>query len=252
MKSNSIVFGLAIALIGLPVPALAAKTGITDCQTITVSDSYVLKNNLPGPLGLLPNGNCLEINADFVGISMAGFTITGTGAPNSAGIADLGFGNGQQGIDITGGNIVNFDIGIGLRFSSDVTVSGMQLIGNVTNGMQVGDRSIVSGNRVSGLVAGFANQGINAGNGSRVSSNLVSNHATGIFSGFGSTVRGNNVRGPFATIRVNCPSSVSGNTVTVQPSAVGAIELLFFFNIAECDQLDFNNVGNVSKMQGLQ
>ena len=254
MRSNSIVLGLTIALIGLPVPALAAKTGITDCQAITASDSYVLKNNLPGPAGLLPSGNCLEINADFVGISMAGFTITGTGALNSAGITDLGAGNGRQGIDISGGSIVNFGTGISMLFSNDVRVTGMQLIDNVVNGISVGNRSLVSGNGVSGPVNGLT--GITAGLGSRVSSNLVSDYLNGIVASIGSTVRGNNVvqkTGGFdpVGIRVFCPSSVSGNTIIEDTFGVGDIELLFVGTPSECDQLEFNNLGTVTVLPGI-
>jgi len=48
-------------------------TGIEKCQTISNPGSYKLVSNLTA------TGDCLLINADFVTVDLAGFTISGSG-----------------------------------------------------------------------------------------------------------------------------------------------------------------------------
>ena len=68
-------------------------TGIEKCQTISNPGSYKLVSNLTA------TGDCLLINADFVTVDLAGFTISGNGA---------GISSSQQseGIAVRNGTIV--------------------------------------------------------------------------------------------------------------------------------------------------
>jgi hypothetical protein len=76
------LFTVALAL-GAAFPAPEADADepeqIHECRRIDEPGSYALMRNLPGDEGLLPDGDCLLIAADFVTLDLNGWTITGDG-----------------------------------------------------------------------------------------------------------------------------------------------------------------------------
>lgn len=260
MRRSSILSSSLIVLLSLPLPAIA-QLDIDNCIEITQPGSYKLTRNLPFPdafTGLLPSGDCLLISASLVSIDLAGHTIDGeeeglNGITGSVGLKD---------IRVTGGNILNFENGIDLGDSDDVTVHGMRLDLNFNEGIQVGNQSVVTENVVSNSEGPSDGPGITAGSGSQVIGNLVSNASVyGIDVGQESTVKGNNVRqtaaepggtGNARGIRVVCPSRVTDNSVTQteagNPSNPRDIKLVtptppLAYNFGHCFHL--NNLGNV-------
>lgn len=261
MKGNSVLSGLAIVLVSLPLPALAAVE-IDKCQKIYDPGTYVLINDLPGAYGYISGGDCLIIRSDSVSIDLAGYTITGNGNDNAAGITWGGV--ERKRIHISGGSIVEFHNGIALADNDNVTVQGMTLMDNWGDGINVGNHSVVTGNVVTNPDDHAEGTGIAAGIGSRVIGNLVSDNILfGISVKEESAVRTNNVRATIgeepidmngipinAGIKVLCPSSVTDNTVTqtAAEESLGIprdIDLKHFGQVLSGACLHSNNLGNV-------
>ena len=127
VRVTLIVFFLASAAI----PIYAANNEINKCQTVDVSGSYVLAQNIE------PNtragGDCLTINVDFVTIDLAGYSIIGHNSGTGVEINAL-----RRGITIRGGTIQNFQIGIDLHVAA--SRAGAIIRNNVCSGNGNGSR----------------------------------------------------------------------------------------------------------------
>ena len=72
------------AAVASPLVPFITPTPVSACGTLSVPGSYVLVANL-GPSA----GNCLVVSAPNVRLNLGGHTVTGTGAPSSAGVVLL-------------------------------------------------------------------------------------------------------------------------------------------------------------------
>jgi parallel beta-helix repeat protein len=164
------------------IPIHAANNEINKCQTIDVSGSYVLNQNIE------PNtragGDCLTINVDFVTIDLAGYSIIG----HNSGFG-VAINSARRGVTIRGGTIRNFSTGINLSLSVSraITIENMHMIDNTFFGIASRAVSIIRNNVCTGN-----QQGILAGARAVVTGNNSSdNSGIGITVGSGSTVIGN-------------------------------------------------------------
>ena len=170
----------------------ASSVLIPDCQVINTPGAYEVSNNLPGSGGLLATGNCLEIEASYISINLAGFVLTGDGSGD--GVTD-GFDTTEPklGTAVLNGTITGFRDGVslgggesaiqavrvannqraGIHVASNSVVSACQAIQNGRNGISVsGSDTIVTGSTSSGN----GGNGINAGVGALVAKNVVINN----------------------------------------------------------------------------
>lgn len=199
---------IAAALFALPLAAFAAQP--FNCQTISQPGYYTLTKNLTS------TGNCIVIDSSFVTLDLAGFTISGTGAPSSVGIseAEVPIANPTQfnGIVIRNGNITNFDTGILIELAPGVTVENVNASLNLGTGIILGNSAVVRSSRFDQ----------NGGNGLNVFDNAIitGNTAThngnvGINAGMGSIIVNNQAANNKLTgIAQDCPGAAIANTVT--------------------------------------
>jgi hypothetical protein len=238
MRRPAFVLTMVLALwTRFQTPGALAQTVITACQTLRASGSYVLANNL------IAAGDCLVVDADFITIDLAGFTLfgnhTGTGISNLL---------ERRGITVRNGTIFGFGSGISL-LAEDSIVEGMRVSGNTDTGIfasgivrnnlvqdngsfgitsigivsgntAIGSGSCCSGILATGTVIGNTARG-NHGEGISASGTVTGNTAqvnegNGIRafnSEQGSTVSGNTASSNGGTgIDVACPANVIGNT----------------------------------------
>ena len=151
--------------------ASAAPKGITGCQTIFVSGSYILTKNLR------ISGDCIIVAADNVTIDLDGYTIEGDGTGQGIGDADVP----RQDVTIRNGTVKSFYVGIGFakpggEHSVRTVVERIRAIGNTFFGIRSGRHSVVrdcvvSDNGTSGM---FVAGGLIIGN------TVLNNNSTGI------------------------------------------------------------------------
>lgn len=227
------------------VPITQGPTPIRDCTTIFLRGSYVLVNNLPGSLGLNPNGGCLVIAASNVTLDLGGFSVIGTGAGSG-----MGHGIAMDGLDnvtIRNGTVRGFpahgvaelspSLGHGHRVGDlrviDNEADGISLLGsdhqvrnclasdNTDGGVAVGSESLVTGNTASGN----GGHGISAGVGSIVTGNTASGSGLiGIRVGMDSTVADNVAHDNLGVgITADRGSTVTGNAVRNNDGAAGLL-----------------------------
>jgi hypothetical protein len=243
--------GVLLGLLGA-VPGGALASGpvkITKCQTITISGSYAVENNLTA------TGDCLVIAADFVTIDLAGFVLMGN--RSGAGVVDPFPPAAHRGVVVRNGTVTNFGVGISLGDGSRVegvqaisntsvgifiaggVVTGNIVMNNGAEGISAGTAEISPGVKKGAVVTGnFANanaiSGITAdgvvtgnsasGNGlvggvagfGAVTGNFANgNTGNGIGINQGSTVTGNVAKANTGDgLKVICPSNLIGNTAT--------------------------------------
>src|SRR5262245_47171244 len=134
MKSSAVLFPIALALGAITLSPWASAQAqdareegpieIEKCQTIDKPGSYKLVRNLTAAA----NADCLVINANFVTIDLAGFTITGRGSATGEGIRTTALSAGQlQGIAVRNGSISNFGGGVNLVLTNGSIVEGMRI-----------------------------------------------------------------------------------------------------------------------------
>ena len=150
-RYKNVLTGVALlGAIGVAAPALSAPTGISACQTIAVSGSYVLTGNLSA------TGDCLVIATDHVTIDFDGYSIVGNGS--GSGVKSNGA--MRKNIALRNGTIRNFVDGVmfftdGIYFS----IERMSLIENSNRGIAINGATIVKdsifyGNGQIGLSVG--------------------------------------------------------------------------------------------------
>jgi hypothetical protein len=120
-----------LIIVVLMVTFLGACAGpgrISQCTNITAPGSYVLSGNL------LANGDCLQVNADFVTVDLAGFQIAG----NSTGVGITTGESPRRGISVSNGYITNFYNGLEMKNARDVTLDRVRVTDNSNYGIRVG------------------------------------------------------------------------------------------------------------------
>jgi hypothetical protein len=243
MRKPAAVFPIVLALGAIiPAPGGGAQardgreegpTEIEKCQTISQPGSYKLVNNLAGPLTA---NSCLMITADFVTIDLGGFTITGNGSLQPAGIGiEEVTSEGHphpQGIAVRNGSISNFAFGIDLLQCNGCIVEGLRVFGLPR---PFGGSGIFVGNGIVRYNTLFSIAAIGIVAGGTVTGNNVSDSGSGFQIATGSTVIGNTAHNNGSIgFNVECPSNVTDNT------AVGnAINLSLIFE-------GCNNTNNVA------
>jgi hypothetical protein len=121
---------------------------------------------------LSTSGHCFVIQADYVTLNLAGYTLSGDGT--GSGVTDEG--TARSGITVRGGVLTNFDTGVDLAVSTGSMLQSLRVLDNVSNGLLLGDSSLVS----SCLVAGHSTTGIAVGAGSLVGGTTVNGGTTGM------------------------------------------------------------------------
>jgi len=186
-------------------------TGIEKCQTISNPGSYKLVSNLTA------TGDCLLINADFVTVDLAGFTISGSGDGTAIQFTGPTPQVPRRGIAVRNGTISSFATAIQfIRIGgTDGTIfEGLRIFGLAgamtgTDGI-LARAAIVRGNTV---VCGPGSlTGIRIVDGS-VTNNVVVNCANGI-DAFGGVVSGNDVTSGTGTGIAIDGGTVISNTAT--------------------------------------
>ena len=181
---------LTVALLGSLLCSGALAAGpkkISKCKTITESGSYIVSKNLEATAKT--DGHCIVIDADFVTLDLSGYTLGG----NGTGIGVWDNDATHQGIVVRNGMITGFDYGIELSDVTNCTVERVTAIDNGARAIEVGDRSIVTGNIVA-----EANYGIRTGEGYTVNGNTAldtENYAISV--GVRSNVLGNSASANF-------------------------------------------------------
>jgi hypothetical protein len=218
---------LAVSL-GVHAPqALSAPSSISACQTISLSGSYVLTNNLTAA------GDCLILAADYITIDLAGFTIAG----NGTGSGIKGSGGTRKGITVRNGTVRHFVNGINFAFdgiymlfeqlrildnsntgagANEVAIVKDSLFYGNGIGIYAGSRSVITGN-----VARGNTDGLNIGSGSTLIGNTSGiNSRDGIQVGNGSTLVNNTAHGNSRYgFLVDCRSNLMGNTATLNSTS---------------------------------
>jgi hypothetical protein len=149
MRRPAALFPIALALGAISLaPAAGAReqgpTEIEKCQTIRQSGSYRLVNNLTA------TGDCLVIDADFVTVDLAGFTISGTGGRGISSTPPLVH---HQGIAVRNGSISGLE-GVILDATASI-VEGVRVFGSGSLIGILANGGIVKGNVVLNTSEGF-------------------------------------------------------------------------------------------------
>jgi hypothetical protein len=180
-------------LLGLAVPALAVDGVIEINQatvaaaggfpfTITQAGSYRLTSNLAVTGGT----HGIAISVANVSIDLNGFTISGTGAPSTAGV----YASDGYGFNTTVSNGTVQGMGVGVELATTARVEKVRALNNTVGGISVGVYSMVTGSTVSQN----GGTGIFGDRGSMISGNVsAGNGASGIAVRAGSIVKGNTV-----------------------------------------------------------
>jgi hypothetical protein len=195
----------AIALFALPAAALAAPVVIVACGTIAQPGSYIVGKNLSA------TGNCLVVSSDFVTIDLDGFVITGPGKGGMGIVEQVnGKAEGLRGIVIRNGTVTGFGEGIYFPLSTGVTIEHVSASFNTNNGMNLGQRALVTGSRADengGL--GFI---VSIGS-SLIGNTAGRNKASGFNAAEGAIVVNNEARNNGADgIFMDCPGAAVSNT----------------------------------------
>ncbi len=117
---------------------------ITDCTIISEAGVYRITRNLPGNGGLLPSGDCISIEIDSVVINLTDHTITGPATGLGAAITDKGI--PRTNISIRNGTVTGFELGINLAASSDSKVENIHSASNSSDGISIGEKSVLRNN----------------------------------------------------------------------------------------------------------
>ena len=192
------------ALLVSPAMALAAPQNISACQTISLPGSYTLNKNL------IATGDCIVIAASFVTLDLNGFVITGSGA--GTGIQEtpsVPF-PGFRGVVVRNGAVTSFGNGVYFPNSTGVTVERVNATLNTNNGIELGQRAVVTASRAD------ENGGIGmlVDNGASLTGNTVGrNHGSGIVAGEGAIIVTNEARNNgLDGIFMDCPGAAIANT----------------------------------------
>lgn len=137
----------AVFVLAAASQALAARS-ITSCGSIDNAGAYVLKRNLTA------TGTCLVVNSDFVTIDLAGYTISGNGT--GTGIAEGPGPSSVSNVEVRGGTIVGFQVGINLSSTvGGAIVDRMRLVRNSGTGILCGNSCSITGNTLEQNGAGI-------------------------------------------------------------------------------------------------
>lgn len=187
-----------------PALALAAPQNISACQTISVPGSYTLNKNLAAA------GDCIVIAASFVTLDLSGFVISGNGGgmgvQETPSVPFPGF----HGVVVRNGAVTNFGNGVYFPNSTGVTVDRVNATLNTGNGVELGQRGVVTSSRAdeNGGI------GILVDIGASLTGNTVGrNHGSGIVAGEGAIIVGNEARNNgLDGIFMDCPGAAIANT----------------------------------------
>jgi hypothetical protein len=224
MKGSAALHPIVLAVVALVLAPRGAQAQsaqepgpieITACQTINDPGSYKLVNNLTFSAF---SGTCLPITVSFVTIDLAGFTISGSGAPHAAteAIAAQPSSGQLRGITVRNGSISGFTHGVDLSSAGGSIVEGLRVSGpGAARGIEA--NGIVKGNTVLDIFDFLSVTATNFGISATgiVTDNYVSGSQSAQYEiGRGSTVIGNTAgAGPRAIgFDVICPSNVTNNT----------------------------------------
>ena len=204
MKANLRTRLALAALLVAPAAALAAPQNISACQTISLPGAYTLNKNL------VAVGDCIVIAASFVTLDLNGFAImgdgTGTGIQEAVSVPFPGF----RGVVVRNGAVTNFGNGIRFPNSTGVTVDRVNATLNANNGVELGQRAVVTASRAD------ENGGIGmlVDIGASLTGNTVGrNHGSGIVAGEGAIIMGNEARNNgLDGIFMDCPGAAIANT----------------------------------------
>jgi len=184
--------------------ALAAPKQLGNCKTITEPGSYILKKSLTA------SGDCFVITTSLVTLDLDGQTITGDGT----GAAVTTGGVSRRAITVRNGNISNFNVGVNLAPSANITVRDLNIWNTAGDGLRVGSSSVVTGNAItnSGGIGIFVNSS------SVVTNNVIDSAGTdGVLEAGGQSLISNNTIHAGGGIGVNgAPGTgtvVSNNTI---------------------------------------
>jgi hypothetical protein len=111
---------------------------ITECFVITSPGTYNVTENLPGRNGLLPTGNCIEIETSSVVLNLNDHSIIGSGI--GAAITDGG--SSLNNIQIRQGTISGFATAIDLINSVGSSVEYVRASGNSADGISLGEKGV--------------------------------------------------------------------------------------------------------------
>jgi hypothetical protein len=192
------------ALLVSPALALAAPQNISACQTISLPGSYTLNKNL------IALGDCIVIAASFVTLDLNGFVIsgsgTGTGIQETPSVPFPGF----RGVVVRNGAVTNFANGVYFPNSTGVTVDHVNATLNTNNGIELGQRPVVTSSRADEN----GGTGMLLDIGASVTGNTVGrNHASGIVAGEGAIIVNNEARNNgLDGIFMDCPGAAIANT----------------------------------------
>lgn len=204
MKTNLRARSALAALLAAPAFAFAAPQNISACQTISVPGSYTLNKNL------VALGDCIVIASNFVTLDLNGFAImgngTGTGIQETVSVPFPGF----RGVVVKNGAVTNFANGVYFPNSTGVTVDHVNATLNTNNGVELGQRAVVTASRAD------ENGGIGmlVDIGASLTGNTVGrNHGSGIVAGEGAIIVNNEARSNgLDGIFMDCPGAAIANT----------------------------------------
>jgi hypothetical protein len=118
---------LALTVAGSPGTA-AAQIPLTACGVLAAPGNYLLTTNLSSA------GTCFVIGANGVGLDLGNHTIRGNGTGSAIGDG----GTARRSIVITRGQILNFQTGVDLAQSTNVTIEKLRVQRNVGSGIVIG------------------------------------------------------------------------------------------------------------------
>jgi hypothetical protein len=157
VSARVLVVLVTLALAGAGWAGTAsAQTPLTACGVLAAPGNYLLTKNLTSA------GTCFVIAANGVGLDLGNHTIRG----NGTGSAITDGGTGWRAIVIARGLILNFQVGIDLGKSTNVTIEKLRVQRNVGSGIVIGPSSLpgAGSNTVTSTVASAnGDQGIFVG-----------------------------------------------------------------------------------------
>jgi len=178
MKFTSYCVSACACLLLIYGTAGAAPKQLGNCKTITVPGSYILKKSLT------VSGDCFVIQSSSVTLDLDGQTITGDGTGTAVSTPVS-----YRAIIVHNGTITNFDIGVDLFRSANVTVRDLNIWNTTGDGLRVGNSSVVTGN----VVTGSGGIGITINSSSVVTNNTIDSAGTdGILDAGGLSTISNN------------------------------------------------------------
>ena len=133
---------MALAFAGYVVSSLAAPKGsvgdIKNCVAISSPGTYNVTVDLPAAGGLLPSGNCIEIETSSVVLNLNDHSITGAGT--GIGISDGGY--EQSNVTIRQGTVTGFATAVDLAASIGSVVEYIHASENAADGISLGMQGV--------------------------------------------------------------------------------------------------------------